>query len=107
MVTNGSEGPGTPLGASSSGRYIKQPRVLAKEFGECFKAIRKTKLRPPRTHGRGSSLTQADVALELHDRWQYRTGEDRVVDAAWIRKLEAGKLLVPLALATCLAEAVK
>jgi len=87
--------------------HFKQPRELARDFGLCVKKIRETKARPPNSHGRGTCTTQADLAFDLHESWQRRTGENRTFDAAWVRKLEAGKVLVDMCLARCTAEALR
>jgi predicted HTH domain antitoxin len=80
---------------------------LARAFGLCVKQIRHQKPRPSNTYGgRSEYLTQADLAYNLTLAWEHRTGEHRTLDAAWIRKLEAGETLVSLTLARSVAEAL-
>ncbi|HLZ23101.1 MAG TPA: hypothetical protein VKQ30_13355 [Ktedonobacterales bacterium] len=51
-------------------------------------------------------MTQADLAIRLHQIWKDTHEEDWPFDSSWVGKLERGHVLVDGALANCVTEAL-
>lgn len=77
-----------------------------KDFGISVEKIRKSKTRTSNPTGHSDCMTQLELAYAISDVWQRITGEDRCLDARWVRRLESGDTKVDLRLAECVAEAL-